>query len=224
MPRRSSKDLPHPLLPKASKRPDPSPLLLSAHLQPEEVSTLLYPYGFQHPPKADANLQAMAGNPQERLALSKILRGLLEAVGQSADPDQALNEWERYVQSGINRAQLYQFLAQGPRLLHLLCNIFGNSPAMAQSLIRDPWLVYWLGEESTILHAPTANQLRVMLNDSLRTFQTSELKLDALRRFMRREMLRIGVRDLVRHASVVETVISLSDLASVVIQCAYTNC
>lgn len=221
MSRRPSKDLPSPILPKPSKQPDPTPLLLSAHLQPQEVSQILEPYGFQHPLKADANLQAMAGDPQERQALSKILRDLLVAAGQSADPDQALNEWERYVQSGINRAQLFQFLAQGPRLLHLLCTILGNSPAMAQTLIRDPFLVYWLGEESTIPRAPTPSHLSHMLNDSLTTFKTSDLKLDVLRRFMRREMLRIGIRDLLRHASVVETVISLSALASVVIQSAY---
>ena len=160
MTRRPSKGLPRPIIPKPSKRPDPAPLLLSAHLQPEEVSKFLEPYGFQHPPKADANLQAMAGGPQERQTLSKILRGLLEAVGQSADPDQALNEWERYVQTGINRGQLFQFLAQGPRLLHLLCNIFGNSPAMAQTLIRDPLLVYWLGEESTIPSSPNGPSFR----------------------------------------------------------------
>ena len=222
MARRPSKDSPHPIIPKPTNRPDPTPLLLSAHLQPEEVVRVLEAYGFQHPPKADANLQAMAGGPPERQALSKIVKGLLEAVGQSADPDQALNEWERFVQSGINRAQLFHYLAQAPRLLHLLCTIFGNSPAMAQTLIRDPLLVYWLGEESTVSQPPTQSPLRHMLMDAIQTFHTSELKLDALRRFMRREMLRIGVRDLLRYASVVETVISLSDLASVVIQCAYT--
>ena len=221
MTRRPSKGLCRPIIAKPSKRADPTPLLLAAHLPPEEVSKILEPYGFQHPSKADANLQAMAGDPQERQALSKILRDLLEAVSQSADPDQALNEWEWYLQSGINRAQLFQFLSQGPRLLHLLCNIFGNSPAMAQTLIRDPLLVYWLGEESTIPRAPRVSHLGHMLDDSLHAFKTSPSKLDALRRFMRREMLRIGIRDLLRHASVVETVVSLSDLASVVIQSAY---
>ena len=221
MPRRSSKDLPPTILPKPSEGPDPSPLLLSANLKPEEVSQILEPYGFQSPAKADANLQAMAGAPLERQALSQILRELLAAVGQSADPDQALNEWERYLQSGINRAQLFQFLAQAPRLLHYICTIFGNSPAMAQTLLRDPLLVYWLGEESTIARAPTQFHFSHLLNDSLSTFKTSELKFDALRRFVRREMLRIGVRDLLRQAGVIETVASLSDLASVVIQSAY---
>ena len=221
MPRRSSKAVPRSILPKPSQWPDPSPLLLSVHLKLEEVSQILEPYGFQNPTKADANLQAMAGAPLERQALSQILGELLVAVGQSADPDQALNEWERYLQTGINRAQLFQFLAQAPRLLHYICTIFGNSPAMAQTLIRDPLLVYWLGEESTIARAPNQSHFSHLLNDSLSTFKTSDLKFDALRRFVRREMLRIGTRDLLRKASVIETVASLSDLASVVIQSAY---
>lgn len=222
MPRRRSEAKRPSSMQNQSRCPDPRPLLLSANLKTDEVSHILEPYGFQHPAKADANLQAIAGPPQERQALSIILGDLLAAVGQTADPDQALNEWDRYVQSGINRAQLYQFLAQAPRLLHLLCTIFGNSPAMAQTLIRDPLLVYWLGEESNLKRSPTHALLARLLSDSVETFKTSTLKLDALRRFTRREMLRIGIRDLLRHASVIETVTSLSNLARVVIQSAYT--
>ncbi len=221
MSRRPHKGFSAPNIPKPPPGPDPTPLLLSAHLEPQEVFQILKPYGFEHPPKADANLQAMAGSPQERQRFSKILKDLLLAVGQSADPDQGLNDLERYLQSGLNRTQVFEFLAQAPRLLHHLCTIFGNSPAMAQTLIRDPLLIYWLSEESTIPRAPTPAHLTHMLHDSLGNFKTSGSKLDALRRFMRREMLRIGIRDLLRYASVNETVTSLSNLASVVIQSAY---
>mgnify|MGYP003693792603 CR=1 FL=1 len=59
------------------------------------------------------------------------------------------------------------------------------------------------------------------IRESLEGVTATELKLDALRRFRRREMLRIGVRDLLRLADVVETTGSLSDLASVLIDAAY---
>ena len=59
------------------------------------------------------------------------------------------------------------------------------------------------------------------IRQSLEGVTATELKLDALRRFRRREMLRIGVRDLLRLADVVETTGSLSDLASVLIDAAY---
>ena len=150
-----------------------------------------------------------------------IVADLLSAVGETADPDQALNQWDQYVQSGINRGQIFQYMAQDPRMLHLLCTIFGNSPAMAHTLIRDPLLVYWLAEESVLGRAPRYRHLDTRLRASLSAVKTVEHKLEALRRFNRREMLRIGVRDLLRLASVTETVAALSNLACAVIQSSY---
>ncbi|MEK7268767.1 MAG: hypothetical protein AAB093_05140, partial [Nitrospirota bacterium] len=113
----------------AHKRRDPSPLLLASGLAPEVVADLLMPYGFGDVKRADANIQAMAGEPRSRELLAGILEELLASVAVTADPDQALNHWERFLQAGINRAQLFEYLAGSPRMLHLLCTIFGNSAA-----------------------------------------------------------------------------------------------
>lgn len=59
------------------------------------------------------------------------------------------------------------------------------------------------------------------LRRSIGHLTSKEMKLDALRRFRRREMLRIGVRDLLRLATVPETTGSLSDLACLLIHAAY---
>ncbi|WP_447971339.1 [protein-PII] uridylyltransferase family protein [Nitrospira sp. M1] len=201
--------------------PDPTPLLLSSTLGRQDVARLLRPYGFERPAQADANLQSMAGHPEERRALSVILAELLRAVGETADPDQALNAWEHYIATGIQRRSLFQFLHQAPRMLHLLCMIFGNSPAMAETLIRDPMLLYWLVEERVDTRSPTRKQMENSLRTSLAMFQSYERKGDALRRFKRREMLRIGIRDLLRVADVAETVCSLSNMATVLIQAVY---
>ena len=206
---------------KVATPPDPQPLLLASGLSADEVNRLLRPYRFQDPVKADANLQSMAGDPQERQDLAVLLKDLLAGVGDTADPDHALNQWDHYVQSGIHRGQLFQYLAQAPRMLHLLCTIFGNSPAMAHTLTRDPLLVYWLAEKSVLDRSPTRRLLEQQLRESLGTYKTVELKLEALRRFNRREMLRIGIRDLLRLATVSETVVALSELACVMIQGAY---
>ncbi len=182
---------------------------------------LLTPYGVEHPHQADANLQAMAGNPEERRALAAILSDLLSSVAETADPDQALTAWELYIASGIQRRTLFPYLAQSPRMLHHLCTIFGNSPAMSETLIRDPMLIYWLAEKPVDLHCSTMKQMDKCLRDSLVPFKTHELKCDAVRRFKRREMLRIGLRDLLRVADVTETVSSLSNLAAILIQTVY---
>jgi len=200
---------------------DPTPLLLSSTLGANEVDRLLRPYGFERPAQADANLQAMAGHPEERRALSVILADLLWAIGETADPDQALNSWDHYIATGVQRRSLFQFLGQAPRMLHLMSMIFGNSPAMAETLIRDPMLMYWLVEEQVESRAPTRRQMNDGLRKSLATFQRYDMKGDALRRFKRREMLRIGIRDMLRVADVSETVGSLSDMANVLIQAVY---
>ncbi|MBI4400440.1 MAG: hypothetical protein HY581_02270 [Nitrospirae bacterium] len=200
---------------------DPSKLLLASGLAAEDVVALLDPYGFRDVKRADANIQAMAGEPRSRTLLAKILGELLAMVARTADPDQALNHWERFLQNGVNRIQLFDYLGGSPRMLHLLCSIFGNSDSLAQTLIRDPLLVYWLAEEQVLTRRPSRLALERALNDALTNVAAVELKLEALRRFKRREMLRIGVRDLLRLAGVPETTAALSDLASVLIQAAY---
>ena len=150
-----------------------------------------------------------------------MLGELLGSVAQTANPDQALNHWERFLQAGVNRAQLFEYLAGSPRMLTLLCRIFGNSDSMAQTLIRDPLLVYWLAEQQVLTRGPSRLALERALRAMLQNVTAVELKLEALRRFKRREMLRVGVRDLLRLAAVRETTVALSDLACVLIQAAY---
>ncbi len=171
--------------------------------------------------QADANIQAMAGEPHARRQLAEILGPLLESVAQTADPDQALNHWERLLSTGINRSALFEYLRSSPRMLHLLCTIVGNSDSLAVTLIRDSMLIYWLAEQEVLSKRSTRAGLEKSLRRNFMNLTTAELKLEVLRRFRRREMLRIGVRDLLRLADVPETTATLSDLASVLIHAAY---
>jgi glutamate-ammonia-ligase adenylyltransferase len=106
-------------------------------------------------------------------------------------------------------------------MLDLLCVIFGSSDALTFSLLRDPTLVYWLAEEKVLSKPPTQKGLERALRENIGHLTSKESKLDALRRFRRREMLRIGVRDLLRLATVPETTGLLSDLAGLLIHAAY---
>ena len=221
---RSKKDVPrYCALPKLewASRPDPSPVLLASGLGPEQLAAILKPYGLRRIQDAYANLQSMAGDTDQRRQLVEILPSLLETIGRTADPDQALNHWERWLASGVSRSAVLEYLRSAPRMLDLVCAIFGNSDSLAFTLVRDPLLLYWMAQQNVLSTAPTRAGMERTIRQGLEAVTATELMLDLLRRFRRREILRIGVRDLVRLADVVETTASLSDLASVLIDAAY---
>jgi glutamate-ammonia-ligase adenylyltransferase len=193
---------------------------LAEERKPEQVRAILAAYGLRNIEQADRNLCAMADEPHERRQLAEILPQLLEAVARTADPDQALNHWERLF-SNVSRSSLLDYLRSSPRLLDVLAAIFGNSDSLAFTIIRDPLLVYWLVEEDVLSKPATRAGIELSLRKQLARLTVKELKLDVLRRVRRREMLRIGVRDLLRLADVPETMAALSDLAGVLIHAAY---
>jgi len=201
-------------------RPDPRPLLLAAEHLPEQVRTILPAYGLRDSEQADRNLQAMAGAPHERRQLAEILPILLDSIARTADPDQALNHWERLL-STVSRSSFLEYLRSSPRMLDLLCTMFGNSDALAFTIIRDPMLVYWLAEQDVLSKPPARRGIEEALRKQVGRLTVKEMKLDVLRRSRRREMLRIGVRDLLQLADVPETTAALSDLAGLLIHAAY---
>jgi glutamate-ammonia-ligase adenylyltransferase len=194
--------------------------LLAEKRDVEDVRGILSAYGLRDLDQADRNLNAMAGDPIQRRRLADILPMLMESISRTADPDQALNHWERMLGS-VSRTSFLDYLRDWPRMLDLLCVIFGNSDALTFTLLRDPTLVYWLAEEKVSSKPPTLKGMERALRESIGPLTSKELKLDALRRFRRREMLRIGVRDLLRLATVPETTSALSDLACLMIHAAY---
>ena len=201
-------------------KPDPTPILLGEKRNAEGIRMILSAYGLRDLDRADRNLDAMAGDPIQRRQLADILPMLMESIARTADPDQALNHWERMLTS-VSRTSFLDYLRTWPGILDLLCVIFGNSDALTFTLIRDPTVVYWLAEEDVLARPPTRKGMERALYASIGHLTSKESKLDALRRFQRREMLRIGVRDLLRLSTVPETTSSLSDLACLLIHAAY---
>ena len=79
----------------------------------------------------------------------------LKPLGGPPDPDQALNHWERWLASGVSRSAVLEYLRSAPRMLDLVCAIFGNSDSLAFTLVRDPLLLYWLAQQNVLSTAPT---------------------------------------------------------------------
>jgi len=195
-------------------------LLLAKRLEPRRVAELLRPYGFQDAQRADRELQAMAEDPAVRVRLAAILPDLLEGLGASADPDGALRRLERFFRATGNASAMLSHLAADPRMIHALTVAFGASAFMAEILTRHPTWLFWLSEPDVLARARGGDEIRRDLAAALAPLRSEEKRLDALRIAKRREILHIGLRDLLRRATVEETVRALSVLAETLIETA----
>jgi glutamate-ammonia-ligase adenylyltransferase len=210
-----------------SERMDPlnvKDLLLAPQLDRGTVAQLLQPYGFKDVVRADANLQTSAAEPSERELLAAILQDVLACASNSADPDQALAYLERFARSGINKPQLFSYLRGSPQALEILIRSLGGSSYMAEILIRNPQLFYWVCDPQILGRARRKREIQRDLLGTIRVLPAEQQRLDYLRFIKRREMLHIGVRDLLRIATVQETWTSLSVLAEALVSCAHAIC
>jgi glutamate-ammonia-ligase adenylyltransferase len=199
-------------------------LLLAPRLDRDQVAFLLLPYGFKDPAKADRNLQAIAEEPAERELLAGILEQLLKCTSQSANPDQALTYLERFARAAIHRLRLFSHLQDSPQGLDILTKTLGGSSYMAEILIRDPQHFYWVADAQVLNTKRLKRSIKYELLRTLSLLADEQKQLDYLRFYKRREMLHIGVRDLLRICSVAETLEALSVLAEVLISGAYWIC
>lgn len=199
-------------------------LLLAPQLERDAVASLLQPYRLKDAARADANLQAVAADPAERQSLADILGDLLTSASQSADPDQALTYFERFTRSALNKAQLFSYLRVSPEALEVLLRSLGGSTYMAEILIRDPQLFYWVTDPQILRRPRKKREIQKEIVRTAKQLASEQLQLDYLRFLKRREMLHIGVRDLLRLSSVEETWTALSALAETLISAAYWIC
>lgn len=199
----------------------PRDLLLAERLSPEQVAALLAPYGFADVAAADANIQALAPDPPARHLLAGIIDELLFNLGRSADPDQALSRFETFAAATMNRQQLYAHCQASPRTLEIAAKALGASSFMAEILVRDPGYLYWLSDPEVLTEGRDREHIRTDLDAALGALKSADRKRDVLRTARRKELLHIGVRDLLRLASVEDTLARLSDLAEALIDKAY---
>ena len=167
--------------------------------------------GFSNPTVAGANLEALTPTPRDAELLAPALPRLLAELSAAADPDMALNNLERYAEV-VDRTVLFRTLAAHPGAAHLLARLGGSSQFLADALRRRPVALAWLLEPST-MRVWFAEDFATDLAHSLAAFPGREARMNALRRFKYRHLLRIGARDLLGDADLGVTTEELARLA-----------
>lgn len=194
----------------------PSDLFLSPDLTEERAWAYLAARGFRDPAAADLHLQSMAEDLGARERLAHLAADLLDALLQTPDPDAALVGFSRYVAARSSKVSLFEYLQEDLRAIDVLVRVLGTSPYLSEILIRNPEYLHWLLQQLD-RSPPDKWAYGEELEALVETLETEEGRLDALRRFKRREMLRIATRDILGIDALEAATAQLADLADMLV-------
>ena len=168
------------------------------------------------------SLQELATDDSDTQSrFSEIVIPVLEAALNSPNPETALNHFSRFAQVMFNRRWLYRLLQDAPFLLNPVIFCFGASTYLSETLIRNPEYFYDIIDANVMGVVKTSEMMYEELARSLSYFESVDQKLRVLRRYKRRETLRIGLCDLLKAVDVKTTTWELSNLAEAALQHCY---
>ena len=176
-------------------------------VSPPAHRTLLRPALFK-------NVVRIAGDAG--IAPSKFGPRFRKALSSTPDPDRALTQFLRYLETGIAGTRIQDFHRQPP-LLKMALELFAQSQFLSDILVRSPELLPWLATGAMEGERRRDDLLREAIQ-SAAPFERWERQIDALKRFHRREMLRIGAREIFEKSDIPTSTRELSALASTVIE------
>ena len=188
-----------------------------------KLSEPLRDLGFREPESAWKNLIALAGHAQFEKLYPDFFHVLLELISSSHNADMALHNFERFSEKILDKDYLYTQLTESSSLFVALVFLFSGSQILTDALLREPSYVDWLSLPETLTHSKSKDMLmRDFYEMAGEEFQSKKI-FSALRKFKKREYIRIGLRDLLGKVDFKETVEDISNIADVCLQAAYEH-
>jgi [glutamine synthetase] adenylyltransferase / [glutamine synthetase]-adenylyl-L-tyrosine phosphorylase len=202
-----------------------SDLILDPDPDEAAIRGVLGRYPFRDVPAAHQNLIRLAQEAVPFLShrrcrhfLASIAPQLLRAVAETPDPDDALNNLERVTASLGAKAVLYELFSVNPPSLKLYVDMCASSPYLSGLLTNNPGMIDELLDSLVLDQPRTAEDLRNELTELLRGANDVD---PILRSFQDKELLRIGVSDLLNKVDIRRTTASLSDLADSILNAVF---
>lgn len=199
----------------------PGELFLSSSEGSSAFRKLLELNGFVDSSRAEAHFDNLVERLGDPLRTSEFLDLLVPELGGSPDPDGALLQLLSFFESAPSPLNLLAYLFDNPAALRVLVQVSGGSPFLGQILFRTPEYFYWLMESD---HLNRMRERAELAAETLRLCSSQKdprIVLEALRRFHRREMLRIGAQDLLHISTPEETLQQVSLLADALLEAVF---
>jgi glutamate-ammonia-ligase adenylyltransferase len=186
----------------------------------KELEALFAELRFADPAKAVALWRRLVPEGGAEAPPPGNVANLLAELASSSDPDMALLNLARFVESRIAPARFLHSLFLARPIARLFVTIFSCSYFLTEILERNPGYLSWLVEERTLGQTKAFSAYRFELQRQIEPFRDPRRRINSLKRYFRRETLRIGARDLMGLAGVEDVTAELSFLADAIIETA----
>jgi len=179
-------------------------LVLSEEIPEQLRHDILARAGFRDTARAYRNLRGLAaadGRPRHgegdasRGQFARLAVLATDLLRHQPDPDMALNNWERFQRGRVDEPGFPLLLSQ-PRRLEILLTIFAGSQYLSDVLIRYPEFFEWATQPAHLQRLRGLEEIRGFFGSLSAEAESAEEWRVLLRRFKKREILRIGVRDI----------------------------
>ncbi len=169
--------------------------------------------GFRDVERAYRNLRLLAGEGAERRLFARVAVLAADMLPRKPDADMALNNWERFAREASGREEAYALLLRQPTRLDILLSVFASSQYLSDTLIASPAVFEWLAEPLATGRVRSRSEIAQELDAQGIDAADREGRGAALRSFKRRELARIGIKDICLGALLPEVCFELSELA-----------
>ncbi len=184
----------------------------------QEWETLLADIGLADLRRGAEHLADAAGSDIAAEQFADVLPALLRLLAESANPDQAVIQFARFAQGVPDRVELFRFLNNTPRATEILLRLFVSSQFLAEILIANPDYLARLTQHQKLAELKCREEFYAEALASTNAALDEATQLDALRRYQRWELLRIGACDAFGIVDLRAVTIQLSLLADGLVQ------
>ena len=185
--------------------------------------------GFADPKRAYRSLLAVRDGEEyappspRRLKVMRTLGpALIAEVAKSAAPDRALFNLAEFSHRVGARTGFLSLLAENPKTMRLLVDLFSNSQFLTELFLKRPELLDSLIRVDLTQLRKTREKMLAELFPALNEAADLEGRLNVLRRYRGEEFIRIGLHDLGGALELEEVTGQLSDLAEACLEGALT--
>ncbi len=185
----------------------------------EKSHSILSRYGFRDTVTALRNLQLLAEEPVPFLPtrrcrhfLASIAPKLLQALAETPDPDMSLTNLEKVTSSLGAKGVLWELFSFNEPSLKLYVDLCATSQFLSQILMSHPGMIDELLDSLVLDQPKSRSELEQELQELCRGAEP-QLVDRILHSFQNKELLRIGVQDILGKRPLPQTLEALSDLA-----------